>query len=193
MRTTNGQLLTERIDAVRSNKKVEILDAAVAVIEAHGITAVTFDTVAEAAGVTRGGVVYHFTSRDNLITSIHEHLARRWEVQLEAVCGKTAEQATERERLVAYITMASTSATRSQVQMILDSFNDENHRVWIDVLGRWAPRGDGVDDRTRLALVSADGLWLNELLGSVPLSPKDRQNMGQQIIEQLPRTKGRDS
>lgn len=170
---------------MRSSKNAEILDAAVAVIEAEGIIGVTFDTVAEAAGVTRGGVIYHFASRDNLIASIHEHLAGQWEAQLESVCGKTAEEATERERLTAYIAMASTSATRSQVHMILDSFNNENHHVWVDVLSRWAPRGADVGDQTRLALVAADGLWLNELLGSAPLSQADRQHMAQRIIELL--------
>ncbi|RYB89898.1 TetR/AcrR family transcriptional regulator [Nocardioides glacieisoli] len=178
---------------MRSSKKVEILDAAVAVIEAEGITGVTFDTVADAAGVTRGGVIYHFASRDNLIAALHEHLAEQWEAKLESVCGKPAEEATQRERLVAYIAMASTSATRSQVHMILDSFNNANHRVWVDVLSRWAPSRDDVDDQTQLALIAADGLWLNELLGSAPLSQADRQHMAQRIIDQLPETEEQDS
>ncbi|WP_369008044.1 TetR family transcriptional regulator, partial [Staphylococcus aureus] len=31
------------------------------------MTAVTFDSVAAAAGITRAGIIYHFPSRDDLI------------------------------------------------------------------------------------------------------------------------------
>lgn len=49
---------------VRESKKTMILDAAIQVIEEDGITAVTFDSVAAAAGITRAGIIYHFPSRD---------------------------------------------------------------------------------------------------------------------------------
>ena len=45
---------------MRESKRTVILDAAVNVIESDGITAVTFDSVAAAAGITRGGIIYHF-------------------------------------------------------------------------------------------------------------------------------------
>ena len=68
---------------VRESKKTMILDAAIQVIEEDGITAVTFDSVAAAAGITRAGIIYHFPSRDDLIAAIHQRLADRWERQLE--------------------------------------------------------------------------------------------------------------
>ena len=42
---------------VRESKKTMILDAAIQVIEEDGITAVTFDSVAAAAGITRAGII----------------------------------------------------------------------------------------------------------------------------------------
>lgn len=63
---------------MRESKRTVILDAAVNVIESDGITAVTFDSVAAAAGITRGGIIYHFPSREELIAAIHEHMACRW-------------------------------------------------------------------------------------------------------------------
>ena len=46
---------------VRESKKTMILDAAIQVIEEDGITAVTFDSVAAAAGITRAGIIYHLS------------------------------------------------------------------------------------------------------------------------------------
>lgn len=169
---------------MRESKRNVILDAAVTVIESEGITAVTFDSVAAAAGITRGGIIYHFSSREDLIAAIHEHMARLWEDQLEAACGKTADEATATERLVAFIRLASTPATRAEVQMILDSHHTENQNVWDRVLRRWAPRPQPTDDEAyTLALLAADGLWVNDVLGSTRIPPQQRHDTAERIID----------
>ncbi|WP_221175306.1 TetR/AcrR family transcriptional regulator, partial [Staphylococcus aureus] len=55
-----------------------------------GITAVTFDSVAAAAGITRAGIIYHFPSRDDLIAAIHQRLADRWERQFVIAAATSA-------------------------------------------------------------------------------------------------------
>ncbi|GMA30136.1 TetR/AcrR family transcriptional regulator [Litorihabitans aurantiacus] len=169
---------------MRESKRTVILDAAAGVIESEGITAVTFDSVAAAAGITRGGIIYHFPSREELIAAIHEHMARRWEDQLEAACGKPADQSTATERLIAYISMAATPATRAEVQMILDSHHTENQDVWDQVLQRWAPRPQPSDGPSyTLALLAADGLWVNDVIGSTRIPPEQRHDTAERIID----------
>ena len=169
---------------MRESKRTAILDAAVSVIESDGITAVTFDSVAAAAGITRGGIIYHFPSREELIAAIHEHMAHRWEQQLEAACGKPAADATATDRVIAYISMAATPATRAEFQMILDSHHTENQAVWDQVLQRWAPRPQPADDHTyTLALLAADGLWVNDVIGSTRIPSPQRQNAAERIID----------
>lgn len=168
---------------MRESKRTVILDAAVRVIESDGITAVTFDSVAAASGITRGGIIYHFPSREELVAAIHEHMARRWEEQLEAACGKPAALTTATERLIAYISTAATPATRAEVQMILDSHHTENQDVWDHVLQRWAPRPQPTDDHTyTLALLAADGLWVNDVIGSTRIAPEQRHDTAERII-----------
>jgi AcrR family transcriptional regulator len=67
---------------VRPSNRDRILDAAVRVIQREGVTAVTFDSVAAEAELTRGGIMYHFPSRDDLLVAIHQHLADSWEASL---------------------------------------------------------------------------------------------------------------
>jgi len=174
---------------VRESKRTVILDAAVTVIEAEGITAVTFDSIAAATGITRGGIIYHFSSREELIKATHQHLAQRWEHQLEAVCGKPAEQATAAERLSAYIRTAAASATRAELQMILDSQHTKHQAIWDATIDRWTgrhERGEASQDRTAtLALLAADGLWVNDMLGSRPVSQEQRSETAEQIVALL--------
>ncbi len=143
---------------VRESKKTMILDAAIQVIEEDGITAVTFDSVAAAAGITRAGIIYHFTSRDDLIAAIHQRLADHWERQLEIACGKPTAEATPMERLTAYILTCSTAASRAEFQMILDSQHTQHKAIWEDLIDRWTGRSERDeaerDQMTSLALLA---------------------------------------
>lgn len=52
-----------------------ILEAAIRVAGRDGLLATTLDKVAAEAGITKGGVLYHFTSKDELLTRMMEHFA----------------------------------------------------------------------------------------------------------------------
>ncbi|PMB98997.1 TetR/AcrR family transcriptional regulator [Brevibacterium luteolum] len=179
---------------MRQSNRTTILNAAVEVIEAEGITAVTFDSIAAASGITRGGIIYHFRSREDLIGAIHQHLARRWEEQLEAACGKPADQATTTERLIAYIRVTATSATRAELQMLIDSSNSEHKGTWAAVLDRWTPQRDSLGDTQgtkthMIALLAADGLWVNEAISSNHIQRSDRIETAERIVELLHTTR----
>lgn len=175
---------------LRPSNKTVILDAAVAVIEADGITAVTFDSVAAAADLTRGGIIYHYRSREELIRALHQHLADVWEQQLIEACGKTVDEATPLERLVAYVRVAAQSASRAELQMMIDSRNTENEQPWAEVLDRWTPPypdagPDLDDDAAWTALLAADGLWVNDVINQRELSASRRAHLVEQIVAQL--------
>ncbi|HYE47521.1 MAG TPA: TetR/AcrR family transcriptional regulator [Caulobacter sp.] len=54
--------------------RARILDEAVRVIAAGGYAAATNAAVAEAAGITRGAMLYHFPTREDLLEAVIEHL-----------------------------------------------------------------------------------------------------------------------
>lgn len=178
---------------MRPSNKTTILKAAIQVIETEGITAVTFDSVAAVAGLTRGGVLYHFPSREDLVGAIHTYMAEQWELELERRCGKSASEATVTERLIAYIRVCATSATTGELQMLLDSPNSEAHKAWSQVLERWTPHrnADGtsaVRDELWTALLAADGLWINEAVSQKFLPHGKRTQIAEQIVDLVRRT-----
>lgn len=58
-----------------NNSREEILDAAEAVVHERGVSGMTLDAVAARAGVSKGGLLYHFPSKEALIKSMVERIA----------------------------------------------------------------------------------------------------------------------
>ncbi|CAM5270991.1 TetR/AcrR family transcriptional regulator [Streptomyces griseus] len=179
---------------MRTSKRTQILDAATRVVQREGVKSVTFDSVAAEAGLTKGGLLYHFASRDDLVQAIHQHLADRWEADLVAAAGKPAAEATRDERLAAYTRVAIQSATRAELLLMLEgSTNTAHAAVWEAVTERWAPppppapasaSASAALDRFILRL-AADGLWLYESLTSDRLDPAMRQAVAERIADAL--------
>lgn len=176
---------------MRTSKRSQILEAATRVVQREGVKSVTFDSVAAEAGLTKGGLLYHFASRDDLVLAIHQHLADRWEADLVAAAGKPATEATRDERLAAYAQVAIQSATRAELLLMLEGSTDAAHSaVWEAVTERWAPppasAGDdpGALDRFIVRL-AADGLWLYDSLTSQQLTSEMRRAVAERIADAL--------
>jgi len=60
-----------------------ILDAAEGLICTGGIAGFTLDAVAHAAGLSKGGLLYHFSSKDSLISGLQHRMASRFEQTLQ--------------------------------------------------------------------------------------------------------------
>lgn len=51
-----------------------ILDTAITLFNRDGVSVITLEKIAEAAGLTRGAIYWHFKNKTDLITAIHEQL-----------------------------------------------------------------------------------------------------------------------
>ncbi|PVC92164.1 TetR/AcrR family transcriptional regulator [Streptomyces sp. CS131] len=176
---------------MRTSKRSQILQAATRVVQREGVKSVTFDSVAAEAGLTKGGLLYHFASRDDLVLAIHQHLADQWEADLVAAAGKPATEATRDERLAAYTQVAIQSATRAELLLMLEGSTDAAHSaVWEAVTERWAPppasAGDDPATLDRFIVrLAADGLWLYESLTSQQLTSEMRRAVAERIADAL--------
>jgi AcrR family transcriptional regulator len=55
--------------------RTRILDAAEAIVRARGVAGLTLDAAAKAAGVSKGGLLYHFASKEALLTGLLGRMA----------------------------------------------------------------------------------------------------------------------
>lgn len=67
----------------RSDARERILEAALAVADRVGAAHLTLDAVATEAGVSKGGLLYHFASKDLLLKGVVEHHMAQHQSDLE--------------------------------------------------------------------------------------------------------------
>ncbi|MCT2019996.1 TetR/AcrR family transcriptional regulator [Kocuria marina] len=182
---------------VRPSKKSAIVEAAMRVAEEQGLSAVTIDAVAEQAGITKGGLLYHFPSRTALLSGVYEQLAADWEKEMVSAAGKPASEATRAERLAAYVRVAR-SMTRAELVFMADgAAHRDLFAPCAEVAARWTtplPQ-PGVDDRypreelrMLTARMAADGLWSYEALTGEPIPQALRVQLLEHIAASLDTT-----
>lgn len=67
----------------RPSSRDRILDALQRILIDTGLHAVTLESVAEAAGVSKGGLLYHFPSKEALITGLARRLTESADAEFE--------------------------------------------------------------------------------------------------------------
>jgi AcrR family transcriptional regulator len=75
--------MTAQHDTARASARDRILDAAQNLICAQGVAGFTLDAVAQAAKVSKGGLLYHFGSKDKLISDLQCRMALRLAEKLQ--------------------------------------------------------------------------------------------------------------
>ncbi|HHA2487484.1 TPA: TetR/AcrR family transcriptional regulator [Stenotrophomonas maltophilia] len=185
---------------MRTSKRDRILDAAVNVINRDGVRAVTFESVAAEAKLTRGGLLYHFPSREALLRGIDEHLVQAWETSMETLLGKRADEATALERYQTFVRASAQSATRAELMFMLESADpDADERPWGPAVRRWAPsapEAGNVDPTTLdnfVARLAADGLWIYEAMYEGQLDEGVRARVAERIAGLLAKSDGTSS
>jgi AcrR family transcriptional regulator len=78
-----------------ADRREDLLDAATRLVTADGVQAVTMDSVADAAGVSRPLVYKHFANRSDILVAVFRRESRRLheEMSEEVVTGTTVEEA----------------------------------------------------------------------------------------------------
>ncbi len=137
-------------------RRAELLEAAIHVIGAHGLDAVTHRAVAAEAGVPAASTSYYFRSKDELIDEALGALATR-EIELlrrrrEALGDRAADLEETTEALSAWIEEQLTEEGRvamlAQYQLQLEAARRPAAR---DILAAWK---DGTDDLAETAMRS---------------------------------------
>ena len=72
----------------RPSKREKLLDAALALVAEHGYSALTLDAVGAAVGVSKGGVLYHFPTKDALVVALIEQLGDGFDAAQEAALAQ---------------------------------------------------------------------------------------------------------
>ncbi len=147
--------------------KEKILAAARQIVEQDGAGCLTFDELAKVSGITRGGITYHFPTKEDLLRGLLESDFAQWEESETALTPSDCDP--ETARLLGFIrtyTSQDESHRRFLCGMLsaatLDpSLMDPCRQELQERLGRkqWSER----DLRLHILHLAAEGLMWQEL------------------------------
>ena len=151
-----------------------VLDAAERRLLQGGPGALVLDAVAADAGVSKGGLLYHFKSKESLVEGLCERMLQRFDEDLERRTAADPEPrgAFTRAYLATTVTAdgqpADSSAQLMAGILALLGRDSEHFELVRRHFSRWHARlaEDGIDETSAtLVRLAADGLWLSALLG----------------------------
>jgi len=169
----------------RTSKREQLLEAAAVVVRRDGTDRLTLDAVAAQAGVSKGGLLYHFESKRALVAALVDQLIARFGNELvsrtEGETGRgTFSRAYVRASLETADDNATSAALISAVALapeLLDPLR-EQYRAWSTLL-----REDGLDRVDALLVrLAVDGLWMADLLGLAPPAPAERKALVERLL-----------
>ncbi|WP_313817168.1 TetR/AcrR family transcriptional regulator [Citricoccus sp.] len=177
---------------MRTSKREQILAVAVGLIEERGVEAVTFENLADASGLSKSGLIYHFPSRHELLLGIHTHMAEAWEEELIEAAGGPAEDVSKAARLRAVVVTMGSNAPRAELLMALDAGTHPDFSApWTRVDQAWLPTPEQAMDSPQaqaayLVLLMADGLWMHDHLHGRHLPEQVRAALIESVLAQIP-------
>ncbi|MFD4458322.1 TetR/AcrR family transcriptional regulator [Nocardia sp. NPDC058480] len=172
-----------------------ILDALETLLLERGAAQMTLDNVAAAAGVSKGGLLYHFKSKDALLVGLVHRLSERVGTQLgEARASGTpvaewylqTPDPTVPDDAVELALYRSLLATMRTIDASAGSEPDEVQRALDATMTAWSDDLETeVDDPVRADTIRlvGDGVYLRALLGLSQIEPARYRAVVDRLLE----------
>jgi AcrR family transcriptional regulator len=153
--------------------RIRLLNSAERVVIRDGVAHLTLDAVAADAGMSKGGVLYHFRSKDDLIRGMVDRLIEEFEAEMERHVEADPEPAGRFMRAYLRSSFPEPSeefARHNQVAAALLAAIVNNPALLDPICERFKVHqerllADGLDPvRVNLIRLAADGLWMADVL-----------------------------
>lgn len=156
----------------------------------RGYSALTLDAVGEAIGVSKGGVLYHFPTKEALVAALLEELSAGFDA--DQVTAHEADQAAPGAWTRAYVTASAapsddgSSYVAAVALLAAVGYDPALLAPLQDRYAQWVERLDddelpGVD--AHVVRLAADGLWAADLFGLAPPGAELRARIQARLCE----------
>jgi AcrR family transcriptional regulator len=168
--------MVQRSDGQATRQR--LLKVAAELVSSAGPSALTLDRAAEAAGVSKGAVLYHFKSKNALISALVSAALDQFDAATEAVVTRDVKQHGSYALAYAKVAFHARSNTPEACAGLLAAVTNDIELL-TPAVGRHAVvqerlKADGISQScATLIRLAADGLYLTRAFGLAP--PTDAQ------------------
>ena len=173
-----------------SQTRETIFKACSQILRREGLTNLTLQAVASEAGISKGGLLYHFENKEVLIESLFEYHNNIFEERLEELI------AMEGEKPGAFLRAYAKASVEQMVDpenasLYASLFAAEEkyasaHKLMREKYISWQRKIDqsGLDsDWAMLLRFTVDGLWFAEMHRYAPPDPEQRESIMEMILK----------
>lgn len=186
----NGQDGVRGRDAPRDTRDM-ILDAAEAVVANQGVANLTFEEIAREAGISKGGVLYHFASKEALTAAMIERFIERFDDAVGEAAEKDRNPVGRNIRAYVRATIGELPSTgelfdraNGAITAALANFPDRLEPVRQQSARIQKMIEDGTLDPifATIMRLAIDGMWLSENLNLMRFKPELKMAVGERLV-----------
>jgi AcrR family transcriptional regulator len=161
--------------------RAQLMEAAAEVAVEYGLGGLTLDLVAQKAGVSKGGLIHHYPSRQALVEALFHNLLNIFQKNIEEFIQKdTADNGRFTRAYVKATAVPRNSLPESRLLgafALAMSHDSELAELWFGwVKSQMAKhREDTSSVIGRMIRYAADGIWLEDCTGGNVHTPEERQ------------------
>ncbi len=166
-----------------------LVDAALEVVRSQGVQGLTLQRVAAEAGLSKGGLLYHFSSKEELVTALLHDAMERVDNDLQKLVKGERKGAFARA-YVEYVRASHAYWEESGTSVFAAAALEPGRlRQVQELFEEWQTRlieHDELDPRLALLVrIACDGLWLIDLFGLAPPSTEQRAEVLDFLIQSI--------
>lgn len=155
-----------------------LLDQAARCAVDQGLGSLTLQAVADAASVTKGGLLHHFPSKQALIEAVFQDLLQKLDEQIDRSMNEDDRErgSFTRAYIDAFFEVTSEGTESPWAALSISCMTDPHLRtLWSDWMQKRIERHAETDDHPdlKIARYAADGIWLANLTETNGLPPKE--------------------
>jgi AcrR family transcriptional regulator len=172
----------------KASARERILDSAEQVVLEAGASHMTMDAVALKAGVSKGGLIYHFPSQRDLLQA----MLKRFMDLVETQTAQAREQLPESpaREIKAYIlawfplgreyrrTASAVLATITREPELLQAVRATHAKAMADIL-----KVSSCPELAMILTLASEGMWMSELLDISPLTDSQRGRLKRSLLK----------
>lgn len=170
--------------------KDRILAAATDIVLRVGTSGMSIDAVALEAGISKGGLLYHYPTKNELLAALIRQFIDQTDAEIAESMAEDSGAGSWTRGYVAASTLdpdATNTNDKLGAALLAAAASDpalleplrRHQAVW-----RQSMHNDGIDQVTAsIVRLAADGLWMNDLFGLNVLSDDERTSVLARLLE----------
>ncbi|MBL6966161.1 MAG: TetR family transcriptional regulator [Anaerolineales bacterium] len=179
-----------RKNRTASQTRQKIFKACSRILQREGLANLTLETVADEAGLSKGGLLYHFPTKTALVEGLFEYHNNEFEERLQELAEREGDKPGAWLRAYAKASIEQMSDP-DNVSLYASLFAAEEryasaHRLMRDKYFAWQKRIDACrldSDWAMLVRFAVDGLWFAEMHRYAPPDIERRDRIVAMILD----------